>query len=41
MQRRAAITIPHDPHFDESNLLNGPSADGDGISQDDIDKLFG
>ena len=32
---------PHDPHFDESNLLNGPSADGDGISQDDIDKLFG
>jgi chemotaxis protein CheZ len=32
---------PSDPHFDESALLNGPAAEGQGISQDDIDKLFG
>ncbi|MBV6632884.1 MAG: protein phosphatase CheZ [Alphaproteobacteria bacterium] len=30
---------PNDKHFDESGLLNGPADDG--ISQDDIDKLFG
>ncbi|MEM6903259.1 MAG: hypothetical protein AAF556_08485 [Pseudomonadota bacterium] len=35
-----ACIDPNDKHFDESGLLNGPAMDG-GISQDDIDKLFG
>lgn len=37
----APVLDPAHPHFDESALLNGPAATGEGISQDDIDKLFG
>lgn len=31
----------HDPRDDDTKLLNGPALENQGISQDEIDKLFG
>ena len=37
----ASVDIGDDKRTDDEKLLNGPQVEGDGISQDEIDKLFG